>query len=278
MAIEKYPEIPLEVLEEIQLQFEEYAPRKSRFAAKEQIIHDMFGPGSNPARRYMWQYERIAEQCDALRTLGLPIVLTLGVWDLLHIGHNRYLEMAKACGAVLIVGVDTDSAIRARKGPTRPVVPMVERVEMICHTRHADLVVPIADFDPERGVSGMGTVLAIKPSVFIASARSFGDEHDTDQWLQRVKPHCGEVAILESQATTSSTAKIRELIKILAALINQGIIDAEAAVDLALTEMRESAQQLIAQAIEASSGELKKKLAEAFNTIRQKAEEAERSA
>src|SRR5436190_17356189 len=74
------------------------------------------------------------------RSSGKTIVLANGCFDLLHVGHIRYLEGAKALGDVLIVGVNSDAQTRALKGESRPFTPEAERAEMIAGVRVVDLV------------------------------------------------------------------------------------------------------------------------------------------
>lgn len=201
------------ILQEMELVFEEStslsddAIERTKF----QAVRDIFGPGANPRRRYVSDLSQIAQYSDFLKGLGLRVVYTPGVWDLPHIGHCRYLQQAKQHGDILIVGTELDTAISIRKGPNRPVVPFNERVEFLCHIRHVDLVVPIPDYDA-RGLSGMAMVKAVRPNTFIASERSFREYDDTKQWVEQVKKYCDQVEILDSQAETSTSAKIRGLL------------------------------------------------------------------
>ena len=64
---------------------------------------------------------------------GKTIALTSGSWDILHVGHMRYIEEAKKQADILIIGVDSDKKIKKRKGEDRPIVPEQERIEMISH-------------------------------------------------------------------------------------------------------------------------------------------------
>ncbi len=66
-----------------------------------------------------------------LKAKGKRIVFTNGCFDLLHIGHVRYLESAKSLGDILTVGVNSDRSVRNLKGPHRPILPMEERVEVL---------------------------------------------------------------------------------------------------------------------------------------------------
>ena len=127
---------------------------------------DIFGPGSNFKKRFVEDHEKLAELVASLKKLNLPVVLLLGTFDLTHIGHARYLEKAKEQGAVVIVGVDVDEAIRIRKGPRRPIVPQEERLEMLSHLRHVDLVTLATDFDA-KGFGGYGLVKMIRPYIFV---------------------------------------------------------------------------------------------------------------
>ena len=83
------------------------------------------------SRRKIGDLQTIAERCEAARARGRTIVLANGAFDLLHVGHVRYLEGAKAAGDVLVVAVNSDASVRAAKGPDRPIVPEAERAELV---------------------------------------------------------------------------------------------------------------------------------------------------
>lgn len=129
------------------------------------------------------------------------IVLTQGSFDMIHIGHGRYLDKAKQYGDVLIVGVDSDEKIRARKGPDRPVVPQAERLEMLTYLKSVDHVVL-----KETVKKKWELIKLICPDVLIATASTY-----SAQQLEELKAYCGEVKVLEPQATTSTSAKLRLL-------------------------------------------------------------------
>src|SRR5215467_8280392 len=75
--------------------------------------------------------EEAAAFADTQRRAGRRVVFTNGVYDLLHPGHVRYLQAARAEGDVLIVGVNSDRSVRANKGPSRPLTPAPERAEIL---------------------------------------------------------------------------------------------------------------------------------------------------
>lgn len=72
-----------------------------------------------------------AAWCRARRSEGRRVVLANGAFDMLHVGHLRYLEGARAAGDALVVAVNSDASVRLSKGPSRPVIPESERIELV---------------------------------------------------------------------------------------------------------------------------------------------------
>jgi len=159
--------------------------------------HDI-GPES---ARLIRDHARLESVVQSLKTLGVKIVLTQGSYDLVHIGHARYLNAAKQQGDVLIVGVDEDEKIRSRKGPDRPVVPEDERMEMVLHMRPVDIVVLKRHSDPKWNL-----IRVVCPDVLIATQETY-----SEQEIEALKEFCGNIVVLDRQATTSTSAKIRHL-------------------------------------------------------------------
>ncbi|MDO8529445.1 MAG: adenylyltransferase/cytidyltransferase family protein [bacterium] len=143
----------------------------------------------------------LSECIKHCKGLGLRIVLTQGSWDLVHIGHARYFKEAKKHGDILVVGVDSDEKVRARKGPERPIVPEGERMEMVTHFRYVDLATLKKHSDPKWHL-----IKIVKPDVLIATQETYSKKEIKD-----LEKYCGKVVVLESQATTSTSAKIRRL-------------------------------------------------------------------
>ena len=153
------------------------------------------------AERQIHKHTRLKAVISSLRTLGAKIVLTQGSYDLVHIGHARYLETAKKYGDILVVGVDSDKKIQARKGPERPVVPESERLEMVAQLRPVDIVVLKKHDDPKWHL-----IKTVQPDVLVATKETY-----TKKELIELKKYCGKVVVLERMATTSTSAKIRHL-------------------------------------------------------------------
>jgi rfaE bifunctional protein nucleotidyltransferase chain/domain len=140
---------------------------------------------------------------------GYKVALTQGVWDLIHIGHARYLQKAKKLGDVLIVAVDTDEVVRHRKGPNRPIVPEEERVQMISHLKSVDVIVM------KKSKTDHGKLIRlIKPDVFVVSkttASANAEKKFIEEIEEEHKNFCKKIINLNAQATTSTTARVRTL-------------------------------------------------------------------
>src|SRR6187431_2601356 len=104
---------------------------------------------------------RYAAQIHARRG---TVVFTNGVFDLLHLGHVRYLQDARALGDALIVAVNSDRSVRALKGPERPVNPESERAEVLVALACVDAVVIFDEDTPHQIIS------AIQPDVLVKGA------------------------------------------------------------------------------------------------------------
>ncbi len=83
---------------------------------------------------------RLLEAVRPLRAAGRRIALANGLFDLLHVGHLRYLEAARAEADLLVVAVNSDASARALKGPGRPIVPQAERAELVAGFSCVDFV------------------------------------------------------------------------------------------------------------------------------------------
>jgi len=83
-----------------------------------------------------------------LRAAGKRLVFTNGVFDLLHVGHVRYLAQARALGDALVVAINSDRTVRELKGPDRPVFDQAERAELLAALRSVDYVTIFDDVSP----------------------------------------------------------------------------------------------------------------------------------
>jgi D-glycero-beta-D-manno-heptose 1-phosphate adenylyltransferase len=162
----------------------------------------LFADASNFELRFVPDYQRITAIVQALRTLGLKVVLTSGSFDIIHEGHSMYLEAARRFGDFLIVGLDSDAKIRARKGPHRPAVPEMERLRMVTHQRGVGLVT-LKDLNHEH----WGLIKATHPDVLVATA----DTYTPGEITELEECYCGRVEVLERMAMVSTSARLRRI-------------------------------------------------------------------
>jgi D-beta-D-heptose 7-phosphate kinase/D-beta-D-heptose 1-phosphate adenosyltransferase len=99
---------------------------------------------------------------ERLRADGRTVVFTNGVYDLLHPGHVRYLQAARALGDALIVGVNSDRSVRANKGPSRPVNPQAERAEVIAALACVDAAIVFDEETPHEIISRLQPDVLVK--------------------------------------------------------------------------------------------------------------------
>lgn len=101
---------------------------------------------------------------ERLRAARKTVVFTNGVFDLLHPGHIRYLQQARALGDALIVGVNSDRSVRANKGPERPITPEHERAEILAALACVDAAVIFDEETPHD------LIAALQPDVLVKGA------------------------------------------------------------------------------------------------------------
>lgn len=115
--------------------------------------------------------DEIARRLDPLRARGGTIVFTNGVFDLLHVGHVRYLEFARALGDVLVVGVNSDDSVRGLdKGANRPLVPASDRAELVAALACVDYVCVFDELRPDVSIR------ALRPNVHVKDEAYEGSE------------------------------------------------------------------------------------------------------
>jgi D-beta-D-heptose 7-phosphate kinase/D-beta-D-heptose 1-phosphate adenosyltransferase len=106
---------------------------------------------------------QLAPILEQARAEGKRIVFTNGCFDLMHIGHVRYLEKAKTLGDVLVVGVNSDDSVRKlNKGPDRPIVPDIQRAEVVAALAAVDYVVIFSEPDPARLIANLQPDVLVK--------------------------------------------------------------------------------------------------------------------
>ena len=139
-----------------------------------------------------------------LKAEGKRIVFTNGCFDLLHIGHVRYLEEAKALGDVLVVGVNSDASVRKLKGPKRPILPEAERAEILSGLGCVDYITLFDEIDPLK------LITSLRPNVLVK-----GGDWTKEQTVGKevVERSGGEVVIIPFVKGASTSTLIETILK-----------------------------------------------------------------
>ena len=138
-----------------------------------------------------------------LRTAGQTIVFTNGVFDLLHVGHLRYLQQARALGGALLIGLNSDRSVRAIKGPDRPITTETERAEVLEALTCVDGVV-IFDEDTPYAL-----ITALQPDVLVKGADWAEDAIVGRDIVEARGGRVVRIALEPGRSTTAILDKIR---------------------------------------------------------------------
>ena len=147
--------------------------------------------------------EQLVELLQSLRAGGSRIVFTNGCFDLMHVGHTRYLQAAKALGDLLVVGVNSDKSVRSLdKAPDRPIVPEAQRAEVLAALGCVDFVVVFSETDPKA------LITAVQPDVLVK-----GGDWSLDRIIGRdvVEARGGRVQTIPLVPGLSTTALIHRI-------------------------------------------------------------------
>jgi|SRR5665213_2295928 len=144
----------------------------------------------------------LALESRRLRDSGASLVFTNGVFDLLHVGHLRYLKAARALGDALAVGLNADACVKRLKGDKRPLLPQLERAELLAGLACVDYVCLFEEDDPRE------LIKAIVPKILVK-----GGDWPIDKILGRdtVEAAGGRVLSLPFVEGRSTTAIVRDI-------------------------------------------------------------------
>ena len=146
--------------------------------------------------------ERIEEYAAILRAAGLRVVFTNGCFDILHVGHVRYLAAARALGDVLILGLNSDASVRRLKGETRPVNSEADRAEVVGALKSVDAVVIFGEDTAEE------LIAKVRPAVY---AKGGDYTRETLPEAKIVEKYGGEVHFIDLVPGHSTTKIIEKI-------------------------------------------------------------------
>ncbi len=158
--------------------------------------------GPRPSRSKIGTLEEVAARVAEARREGRSVALANGCFDVLHVGHVRYLEGARREADLLVVGVNGDESVRRLKGPDRPVMPEDDRAEVVAALRCVDLVLVFPEDDVGR------LLLALRPDVHCK-----GTDYTPETVPERevVRSYGGRVAIVGDPKDHDTRALLRKL-------------------------------------------------------------------
>jgi len=144
---------------------------------------------------------------EQLKDARKTVVFTNGGFDLLHLGHVRYLQEARELGDVLIVGLNSDESMRQIKGPRRPLAPQGDRAEILAALGCVDYVVIFDELTPERVIS------LLRPDVHCKGGDYRPGSGKDIPEAEVVRAYGGRVEILPLLSGRSTTALIAAIVE-----------------------------------------------------------------
>ena len=153
--------------------------------------------------RVILDREELLRVRESLRTGGRRVVFTNGCFDILHVGHVRYLKAARELGDALLVAVNSDRSVRALKGAGRPVMSEAERAEMLAALSPVDFVTV---FDEESPRQIIGELL---PDVLVKGGDYAPEEIHGREEVERAGGRVVALPFVEGASTTGVIERIR---------------------------------------------------------------------
>ena len=148
--------------------------------------------------------EEMLQVRSELRAQGRKLVFTNGCFDLLHVGHVRYLNQARALGDALVVAINSDRSVRENKGKSRPLVPEAERAEVLSALACVDYVTIFDEATPQSVID------AIVPDVLVKGADWGLSEIVGRETVEKAGGVVRNITLVPGRSTTSIVARVLE--------------------------------------------------------------------
>jgi D-beta-D-heptose 7-phosphate kinase/D-beta-D-heptose 1-phosphate adenosyltransferase len=163
------------------------------------------GHEADPAARKMVSAKEAATLAARLRAAGKRVVFTNGCFDLLHVGHIRYLQKARALGDCLILGLNSDASVRRLKGEQRPLIGEADRAHVLAALACVDYVTV---FDAD---TPLALIEAIRPQVLVKGGDYTRERVIGHEVVEADGGHVELVPVVEGASTTAIVEKIARL-------------------------------------------------------------------
>lgn len=148
---------------------------------------------------------RLTEDLKTARKKGKKVVFTNGCFDIIHAGHVRYLKKARSLGDMLVVGLNSDSSVKAIKGKSRPIVPQNERAEVLSALSSVDRVVIFNETTPEK------LIKAIRPDILAKGADWAAKDIVGADIVRKNGGKVSRITLVKGRSTTNIIKKILTL-------------------------------------------------------------------
>ncbi|HXI09987.1 MAG TPA: D-glycero-beta-D-manno-heptose 1-phosphate adenylyltransferase [Thermodesulfobacteriota bacterium] len=148
---------------------------------------------------------RLTEDLKTARKRGKKVVFTNGCFDIIHAGHVRYLKKARSLGDMLVVGLNSDSSVKAIKGESRPIVPQNERAEVLSALSSVDRVVIFNETTPEK------LIKAIRPDILAKGADWAAKDIVGADIVRENGGKVSRITLVKGRSTTNIIKKILTL-------------------------------------------------------------------
>ncbi len=149
--------------------------------------------------------ETLKEQLNGLRRAGKTIVFTNGCFDILHVGHVRYLGEAKKLGDILVLALNSDASVRIIKGEKRPLVPEEERADIMAALESVDYVILFDEPTPQLLIEYLQPDILVKGGDWAKAAIAGAD------FVKAVGGRVITIPLTEGRSTTNIVEKIRQV-------------------------------------------------------------------
>ncbi len=146
--------------------------------------------------------EEVLASIEEARESGKKVVFTNGCFDILHVGHLRYLKQARQLGDLLVVGVNSDSSVRQLKGATRPIVPEAERCEMLLGLGVVDFVCLFEEETP------LNLIKAVRPDFLVKGGDWSVDQIVGSDFVASYGGETRSLPFVEGKSSTNIVEKI----------------------------------------------------------------------
>ncbi len=146
--------------------------------------------------------EEAKKKIEELKINDKKVVFTNGCFDILHVGHMRYLEEAKEFGDYLIVGVNSDESVKRLKGPTRPINNQEDRAELLTGLKSVDYTVIFTEDTPVELIG------ELKPSIHVKGGDYKKDDLPETKVVESYGGTVEIVSLVEGKSTTNVVKKI----------------------------------------------------------------------